>query len=435
MRRRLIQQAASSSSCTVTHHQQIVIVPMTTQIRTHRGGYPIIGHTKKQIASFEEELPGEQEAIDNVEKFIKENELFKSRPNAHSEKVTKYFYDKKLSKFTKDQSTLNPPRKPFTKSDALHQLDKEVTGIYRGGYSLNDDATQVFTALMTQSEGDDAQAPTWRTLYEFIENVRPRMIHSRAQPENRNSSEWFYDVPPSIVNEKPGDSFSFNPASRRRRTSYSEYDKRNEIKEQVMELPLFRHRPPDPFAYKPHLTERISYKNPRQLLKFCSVHSGKILPVRFTGVRLRTQNKLRREVMKARHLGLLSHSGNPEFNNPVNQLDLTLLSVDDMNTYKKNQAQNNQLDIYLKNLQNGILNNGTSEWSPPRHVTNPRISVKQQKAQLRGHLPEQMKKKKELLIQYRMENELLKSEGLEMSKYPSQVLRELEEREDQQQQQ
>src|SRR5690606_26444738 len=41
--------------------------------------------------------------------------------------------------------------------------------------------------------------------------------------------------------------------------------------------------------------------------------SGNILHPRFTGVRQKTQNRITREIKKARYLGLIPFTGNPEF--------------------------------------------------------------------------------------------------------------------------
>jgi hypothetical protein len=121
----------------------------------------------------------------------------------------------------------------------------------------------------------------------------------------------------------------------------------------------------------------------------------------------------------------MSHSGNPEFSNPLNR---PIVGKTDVAHFLSLYQKKNQLEMYLNNLKEGIVNNGTMEWQPSRKISNPRISLKSQKAEYFGHLPEQMEKKKEMLIKFRIENEILKSKGLDIKKYPSQVLRELEEK-------
>jgi len=405
-----------------------------TQLRTHRGGQPIIGLTKKQIEHKLEEYDGEKERAKEMFKVIDEKKLFKSKPNKFATQFTRHFYEKDLATgkpvIPTEKSQFSPPRKSFSKDDALHQLDDKVTGLYRGGYDLKNDASYEFTHMMSSEEhdaSDDTQNTTWRNMYEFIENVNPKMINHRALPVNSNTSEWLFDVAPIVVNEKPGVEFSFDPVTRRRQTDYTSDSHKEKIKNMAMELPVFKHRPPDPFAYKPQLIERISWKNPRQLLKFCSLAKGKILSPRYTGVRLRTQKKLRKEIMKARHLGLLSHSGNPEFCNPLTQFAPEGVEKSDAEDFMHNYDKRNQLEFYLNNLRNGVVNNGTMEWVPPRNITNPKHTLKQKKIEARGHLPEQMQKKKELLLKYRLENEAMKISGLNPKGVPSQVLRELEE--------
>lgn len=424
-----------------------------TQVRTHRGGQPIIGFTKKQKKVKEEEYPDEKEVAKQYFKRIDDQKLFQSKPNQTAVEFTRHFYEKDLTKksapktttkkastattTTKSSDTNNktfaPPRAHFSQEKALHQLDQKVTGYYRGGYDLNNDASQEFTHMMSSSDHDASLTSssgdaTWRNMYEFIENVNPKMINHRAQPTNNNTSEWLFDVPPTIVHEKPGIEFSFDPVTRRRQEDYTLESHRSKVKDMALELPVFKHRPADPFAYKPHLLERLSWKNPRQLLKFCSLARGKILSPRFTGVRLRTQKKLRKEIMKARHLGLLSHSGNPEFCNPLNQVPPETTDRADVDDFVSNYENQNQLEFYLNHLKNGIVNNGTVEWVPPRSVTNPKVTLSQKRAEARGHLPEQMEKKKQLLIRYRMENAALKAQGYDPKRVPSQVLRELEEK-------
>ncbi|KAL0480166.1 ribosomal protein mS18 [Acrasis kona] len=87
-------------------------------------------------------------------------------------------------------------------------------------------------------------------------------------------------------------------------------------------MPVFRHKPPDPFAHRRKDLARISYKNPNLLAKFLTP-GGQILPTRLTGVRRRTQKKLASEIKKARFLGILSFTGNSVYQKIRNTADLS----------------------------------------------------------------------------------------------------------------
>jgi small subunit ribosomal protein S18 len=66
-----------------------------------------------------------------------------------------------------------------------------------------------------------------------------------------------------------------------------------------------RRRKVDPFKQNPEW--EIDYKNP-ELLKLFVTRTGKILPGRITGVSARNQRKLRKAILRARHLGLLPYT-------------------------------------------------------------------------------------------------------------------------------
>jgi len=265
------------------------------------------------------------------------------------------------------------------------------------------------------------QASTWYDYYRFIERADSDVFnHSLKSPVNSNTAGWLYNKPPTGHMEFMNSITEFTDSAqdwREGKLVGDDIQHRKQIEYQLHQLPQFKSRPPDPFANNQHYIEKISYKNPNLLLKFVS-QSGRIVPKRFTGVRRRTHSRIATEVKKARFLGLLSYTGGSlEQGNMLNQIELH--NVTTKNNFRErtevNLTKSQQIDntkFYLDNLAKNISTSGTIEWIPPeKNGKNPRISVKEEKAQLQGHLKSQVEQKKALIKKFRLENEILKKKS------------------------
>ncbi|KAF0973636.1 hypothetical protein FDP41_007239 [Naegleria fowleri] len=314
----------------------------------------------------------------------------------------------------------------------IHKLIEENIARSRGGRA-NYDGSDVYQAATTSKKAknispeapfqanspDSPQGNTWYDYYRYIERADSDVFnHYLKTPVNANTSGWLYNKPPTSHMEFMSAVNQFTEVAqdwREGKLAGDDIQHRKMMEYQLHQLPQFKTRPPDPFANNQHYIEKISYKNPNLLLKFVS-QTGRIIPKRFTGVRRRTHKKIQDEVKKARHLGLLSFTGaSLEQGNLLNQIEIPYISNEfnlknrtEIHLTKSQQVDNTK--FYLDNLSKNISTSGTIEWIPPEKNRNPRAGIKQQKAQLEGHLKSQVEKKKALIRKLRVENEILKQQ-------------------------
>jgi len=194
---------------------------------------------------------------------------------------------------------------------------------------------------------------------------------------------------------------------------------------------------------------------------------GNILGRRHTGVTGRAQRRIEREVKKARYLGLVSFTGNPEFvTNKYQPNDSLDYYIDDITeeaeeeeleeeeaemrpneryteySYpegteniqtaenlefgfalkphpyltKKYYNADESLTKYIENLQRGISPSGTLEYEPEPSKLNPHVSIAAENVEYDGAMPEQIAEKKKLLKKMLMENLVMKQYGHAIAK-------------------
>lgn len=231
-----------------------------------------------------------------------------------------------------------------------------------------------------------------------IENISPKAVYANSRVENRDSSNWLYHSPMGVLNKKPGDDFNKTIQdidNKWRKGDYMTTEKKEQVWKQTLNtLPIFRKKPSDPFRSNPSLIDRISFKDPKILSKFLS-RGGKIIASRFSGVRWKTQRRIKKEIHKARFLGLFSFSGNLSFNHPDNQPQFStqLESEEKDALIKKMTTSKHWLKNYLTNLEKGLQVNGSEKWIPPKKRTNPKHSVQTEKLAYFGNSKMQLLEK------------------------------------------
>ncbi len=151
-----------------------------------------------------------------------------------------------FEKASKDAS-LNFEKKTINQENFDSRLDAKVARI-RGGRN-------------TEYEGaDDVLDTNWSQYEERIANSIPNTTEAFRKRKNTDSSGWIF--PSAVIDPlKPGQNFD--------RTQFgtwaqgSAISKRARVQhliESQMQIPQFKSKPADPFAKKPHLIKRISYK-------------------------------------------------------------------------------------------------------------------------------------------------------------------------------
>jgi len=239
-------------------------------------------------------------------------------------------------------------------------------------------------------------------LLKRIENISPQAVYSNSRVINKNSSNWLYNNPMGILHSKPGHEFNkellkSSSQERWRNGSLMTLENRNEVWKQTLNtLPIFRKKPSDPFRSNPQMNDRISFKDPKTLSNFLT-RGGRIVSSRFSGVKWKTQKKIKKEIHKARFLGIFSYSGNAQYNQPEFQPQFnSLFSEEEAQTeMNKLLSEKNWLKDYLKNLENGIQVTGSNKWIPPLSRTNPRHSERVLKLEKFGRTKNQLEKKYE----------------------------------------
>jgi small subunit ribosomal protein S18 len=294
---------------------------------------------------------------------------------------------------------------PLSKERLEHYLDVKIARL-RGGIPRFDGAAEISFETLPESIPDHAP-PTWEDYYDFIEKSIPSVSQNFRRTINADSANWLFEKP-APATESPNSEFERAIPDWRSGKLMTEQYKKDSFARTFADLPAFRTKPPDPFAQKQHQLVKISWKNPHLLTKFLTP-GGQLLPTRVTGVRRRTQKKLSTEVKKARFLGILSFTGNPEYNNPYNRPNKESSESQDVDigASEVTTRPQNHMKVYLDNLVKGIAPTGTLEWDPPKSVTNPHHSSKYDDISEKGHMPEQRQKKKELLRKLLKENVVL----------------------------
>jgi small subunit ribosomal protein S18 len=292
------------------------------------------------------------------------------------------------------------PKKVLDIQQVNDILDTKISKL-RGGIPRYDGAADVSLETLPENDKDHAP-PTWEQFYDFIEKSVPSVGQNFQKTINADSANWLFNKP-APLSDRPQLQFERTVEKWRSGKLMTEHYQKASYARAFATLPEFRTRPPDPLANRPGIQSKISWKNAGLITKFLTP-GGQLLPRRVTGVNRRSQKKLKTELKKARFLGIVSFTGNPEYNNPNSRpLDEHEEEVE----IKLKSQPRNELKLYLENLANGISPTGTLEWDPPKSITNPRQNAKVNRISERGHLPEQREKKKEQLRKWLKENAVL----------------------------
>lgn len=141
------------------------------------------------------------------------------------------------------------------------------------------------------------------------------------------------------------------------------------------------------------------------LCKFLSP-GGNILNPRYTGVRRSTQRRIKKEIFKARFLGLLPFTGNPEFIGEKFQPVQEVNNFDYVKGYEALDRLNPRyrLEEFLSNIEHGMSHKGNLEWIPPRRSRNPKYASGKLSKEYKGQLPHQIERKKEEMKKLRILN-------------------------------
>jgi len=199
-----------------------------------------------------------------------------------------------------------------------------------------------------------------------------------------------------ILQKKPGYDFDVDSSKKERKYRdgyFMKLNKQEEIwKRTLNSIPIFRKKASDPFRNNPQMNDRISFKDPATLYKFLSP-GGRILGARFTGVRARTQRRIRRQIHKARFLGLMPFSANVLYNQPSYQPQFRSDKNEmygDMTDFLKGSYY---MRDFLMKLENEVQVTGNSYWLPPQTKTNPKFKTKVEKLAYLGRTKKQLEEK------------------------------------------
>eukprot|EP01080_Neovahlkampfia_damariscottae_P004616 gene4616-7998_t len=319
------------------------------------------------------------EEITNPKNFpnLKKGEI----PNVNRPKPTFEFLNSKKKKTFKKVKKQKISEEEFDRKVSEH-MTKE-----RGGGSNN------FDHGITEGMKD---------FYEGIERTNPQAFEQGFEI-NKDTSGWLFRDSPELLQKKPGVKFEQKLLEYRKGDLIDPKRWKDTYKENVNKLPLFIKKPKDPFRANPHLIRRISYKDPSLLYKFLTP-TGKIQNNRYTGVRWKTQRKIKTEIKKARFLGIISFVSNPEYkfgNQYQPSIPIPdLYDIDAKIERDEKEAKfaeelesrhKDHLKNYLKNLENDISYGYSDQTS--KIISNPKISNKKIQNEIRGRLDGQMKEK------------------------------------------
>jgi ribosomal protein S18 len=266
-----------------------------------------------------------------------------------------------------------------------------------------------------------------KNFYQQVEKVNASP-YEIGRSINKDTNAWLFRKSPASLKKKPGVSFEEKILEYRKGELIDPKKWKDVWKENLNELPLFIKKPKDPFRANPHLIRRISFKDPSVLYQFLTP-TGKISNARYTGVRWKTQRKIKMEIKKARFLGLISFVSNPQykFGNEF-QPDAP---VEDVYNFEEEQERNKKekemfteklttkhrdhLKDYLKNLKNDISFR-SMDASPTKTMSNPKMSTKLIQKEQRGQLKSQLLEK---------QSEIEAAQELNETDIPSSIVRKL----------
>ena len=245
-----------------------------------------------------------------------------------------------------------------------------------------------------------------KAFYEEIERTNPKPFEEGYEI-NKDTSGWLFRNSPGTLQKKPGGNFEKKLLEYRKGDLIDPKRWKESYRENMNQLPLFIKKPKDPFRSNPHLIRRISFKDPSVLYKFLTP-TGKIANNRYTGVRWKTQRKIKTEIKKARFLGIISFVSNPEFKfGNKFQPERTIKDLYDFDDYVKREKDEkdfvtmletkhqDHLKNYLKNLENDISYGVIGQRT--KSISNPKVSRNSIQKEIRGRLNDQMKvKQKEI---------------------------------------
>jgi small subunit ribosomal protein S18 len=265
-----------------------------------------------------------------------------------------------------------------------------------------------------------------KEFYQQVEKVNSPP-YEVGRSVNKDTSGWLFRKSPASLKKKPGVSFEEKVLEYRKGELIDPKKWKEVWKENLNELPLFIKKPKDPFRANPHLIRRISFKDPSVLYQFLTP-TGKISNARYTGVRWKTQRKIKTEIKKARFLGLISFVSNPQYKygnefqpeNPIEDL-YDLKEEEQRNNKEKELVERlttkhrDHLKDYLKNLENGI-SYGYMDASPTKTLSNPKMSSKLIQKEQRGQLPSQLLEK---------QSEIEAAQELNQDDIPSTIVKKL----------
>jgi ribosomal protein S18 len=301
----------------------------------------------------------------------------KERPLRHPGDPTRARQDREKAKITR--GIFKSMKGAISEEETQRRIERAVTE-QRGGTVGYDGGL---------NEGYD-------DLMKKIENVAPQSYHAFPRASNKDQNEWLYNIPIGILQKKPTD--DFEKEFMRSKMNWNEgrfmsHEKHRAMwKNTLATLPIFEKKPMDPFRAKPRAIQRISYKDPKTLVKFLS-RGGRILNPRYTGVRWKTQRKIKREIHKARFLGLFPYLGNPIYNQAQYQAN-NLRTEDEKEDWLDSLLhEKTKFKDYIANLESGIQVSGNPKWMAPLSRKNPRFTNLFIQDELHGHTAEQLQDK------------------------------------------